>query len=98
MITLQLEVVGDCVAIVLDETARAALNIQVGDHVHLRRTPEGEIALERAGADYEDRHERSRAFLKRFACADGLARLLEGRLAGAPQSQQTLSRRRDRPR
>ncbi|HEY3694994.1 hypothetical protein [Phenylobacterium sp.] len=66
MITLQLEVVGDRVGIILDEAARAALNAEAGDHVHLRRTPEGELTLERAGADYQDRHERSRAFLKRY--------------------------------
>ena len=66
MVTLQLEVVGDRVGIFLDQPACETLGVQAGDHVHLRRTPEGELVMERAGADYEDRHGRGRAFLKRY--------------------------------
>jgi hypothetical protein len=66
MITLQLETVGDRLGVMLDAAACAALNLQVGDHVHLRRTPEGELTLELAGAAYEERHGRGRAFLRRY--------------------------------
>jgi hypothetical protein len=66
MITLQLQTLGDRLGIILDDAACAALNLQAGDHVHLRHTPEGGLTLERAGADYEERHERSRAFLRRY--------------------------------
>jgi hypothetical protein len=66
MVTLQLEVVGDRVAIFLDKAACDTLQVQTGDLVHLRHTPEGELVMERAGADYEDRHGRGRAFLKRY--------------------------------
>jgi hypothetical protein len=66
MVTLQLEVVGDRIGIFLDKAACEALSAQAGDHVHLRRTPEGELVMERVGADYEDRHGRGRAFLKRY--------------------------------
>jgi hypothetical protein len=66
MLTLQLERIGDRIALILDETACAALNAREGDLVHLRRTPEGALALDGPDADYESRHERSRAFLKRY--------------------------------
>ena len=66
MVTLQLEVVGDRIGIFLDKAACEALAVQAGDHVHLRRTPDSELVMERAGADYEDRHGRGRAFLKRY--------------------------------
>ena len=66
MATARLEKIGDKVGLILDEAACAALNAREGDVVHLRRTAEGELTLDGPDADYESRHERSRAFLKRY--------------------------------
>jgi len=66
MITVQLERIGDRVGLILDEAACAALNAREGDLVHLRLTPEGGLTLEGPDADYDSRHGRGRAFLRRY--------------------------------
>lgn len=65
MIALKLEQVGDR----LDETARAELKAKAGDNVYVQRSPQGELFLEthEAAQEADDgRHERGRAFLKRY--------------------------------
>jgi hypothetical protein len=66
MTTARLEQIGDRVGLILDDEACAALQANVGDIVHLRRTPEGELVLDGPDADYDSRHGRGRAFLKRY--------------------------------
>jgi hypothetical protein len=66
MTTARLERIGDRVGLILDEAACADLNVREGDVVHLHRTPEGALAVDGPDSDYESRHERGRAFLKRY--------------------------------
>jgi hypothetical protein len=66
MIALKLEHVGDRVAIFLDDEARAALHVVVGDTVQLYRSAEGAVIVEAPSLGFDGRHERGRAFLKRY--------------------------------
>lgn len=66
MIALKLEQVGDRVAIFLDDETRAALHLSVGDTVQLLRSDEGKVFLEAPTLESDGRHERGRAFLKRY--------------------------------
>jgi hypothetical protein len=65
MATARLEKIGDKVGLILDEAACAALDARIGDTVQISRTvPAGD--QEAHDADYDSRHERGRAFLKRY--------------------------------
>lgn len=66
MTTARLEKIGDRVGLILDEETCAALHASIGDVVHLHRTPAGELVLDGPDADYDSRHGRGRAFLKRY--------------------------------
>ena len=67
MIALKLERVGDRLGVILDETARAELRAEVGETVYLLRSAEGGLVAEVPEAGQDDgRHERGRAFLKRY--------------------------------
>lgn len=70
MVTLRVELIGDRVGVLLDEAARASLNVAVGDSVSLRPAAEETLAPKEIGDD--GRHERGRAFLKRYRRALGL--------------------------
>jgi hypothetical protein len=62
MISLQVELIGDRVGVILDEGARAALNVQVGDRVTVASTAQAEAR----DIDDDGRHQRGKAFLKRY--------------------------------
>ncbi|MFN3524270.1 MAG: hypothetical protein ACK4YQ_18645 [Phenylobacterium sp.] len=67
MIVLKLEQVGDRLGLILDEEARAELHAKAGEAVHLSRSADGELAAEIVETGQDDgRHERGRAFLKRY--------------------------------
>lgn len=62
MIALKLEQVGDRLAVVLDEAACAALHAKAGDTLLLQNASEAEPQ----DVGFDSRHERGRAFLKRY--------------------------------
>lgn len=66
MIALKLEQRGPDVVVVFDEDARLALKIEVGDIIHVERTPHGVAASVELDIDHEVRAGRGRAFLKRY--------------------------------
>lgn len=66
MIALKLERIGPQVALVFDEAAREALNLEVGDTVYVQRSVEGVIAIGEHDTDHEARAARGRALLKRY--------------------------------
>ncbi len=67
MIVLKLEPIGDRLGVILDEAARIALDAKAGETVHLMRSASGELIAEAPQAGQDDgRHERGRAFLKRY--------------------------------
>jgi hypothetical protein len=66
MISCKLEQVGRYVALVLDDDAIAALNVQVGDTVHLEPGDDGVLHLVAREPWTEDSPARGRAFLRRY--------------------------------
>jgi antitoxin component of MazEF toxin-antitoxin module len=66
MISCKLEQVGEFVALVLDDDAMAALNVQVGDTVHLEPDEDGVLRRVARETWAEDSHARGRAFLRRY--------------------------------
>jgi hypothetical protein len=66
MTTARLEKIGDKVGLILDEAACAALDARIGDTVQISRTIEADQGQDAHDADYDTRHERGRAFLKRY--------------------------------
>lgn len=66
MIALKVEKIGDRVAVVLTEEALAALNLGVGDTLHVEPSPEGPIRAVTREFWVEDPHARGRAFLRRY--------------------------------
>ena len=66
MLKLKVELIGDRVGVVLDDATRAVLNVKVGDVIALRRTAQGELVVESAEVGDDGRHQRGRAFLKRY--------------------------------
>lgn len=66
MIALKVEKIGDRVAVVLTEEALAALNLGVGDTLHVEPSPEGAIRVVTREFWVEDPHARGRAFLRRY--------------------------------
>lgn len=66
MTTLMVERLGDSLVIRLNHEAEEALGLHAGDAVSLSRTPSGELALAAPDIDHQLRHERGRAFLRRY--------------------------------
>lgn len=66
MIALKLEQRGPDVVAVFDDETRAALKLEVGDVIHIERTPHGVTASAELDIDHEVRAGRGRAFLKRY--------------------------------
>ena len=66
MISCKLEQVGERLALVLDEDAVQALNVRVGDILHLEPAPTGALQVVERETWAEDTHARGRAFLKRL--------------------------------
>ena len=66
MIALKVEKIGDQVAVVLTEEALSALNVGVGETLHLEPSRDGVIARVTHEVWVEDPHARGRAFLKRY--------------------------------
>jgi len=66
MISCKLEQLGERLALVLDEDAVQALNVHVGDVLHLEPTPQGALQVVERETWAEDTHARGRAFLKRY--------------------------------
>ncbi|MFN3511681.1 MAG: hypothetical protein ACK41C_01440 [Phenylobacterium sp.] len=66
MIALKLERMGSDVVLVFDAATRKALNLEVGDTVHVQRTADGVIAIGEHDTDHEARVARGKAFLKRY--------------------------------
>lgn len=66
MATARLEKIGDQVGLILDEAACTALGARIGDTVQITRTIEADHGPDAHDADYDNRHERGKAFLKRY--------------------------------
>ena len=68
MIAARLERIGEAFAIRLTQNAVDLLGLSEGDAVRLTPGPDGTISIAADGPDsgYDDRHERGRAFLKRY--------------------------------
>ena len=72
MIALKVERIGDQVAVVLTEDALAALNLRVGDTLHVEASPDGVARTVTREFWVEDPHARGRAFLRRYNRIFGL--------------------------
>jgi len=66
MIALKVEKIGDRVAVVLTEEALAALNLGVGDTLHVEPSRDGVLREVTREFWLEDPHARGRAFLRRY--------------------------------
>jgi antitoxin component of MazEF toxin-antitoxin module len=66
MIALKVEKIGDRIAVVLTEEALAALNLGVGDVIHVEPARDGVIREVTRETWIEDPHARGRAFLRRY--------------------------------
>ncbi len=66
MIALKVEKIGDRVAVVLTEEALAALNLGVGDVLHVEPGRDGAVRAVTREVWMEDPHARGRAFLRRY--------------------------------
>jgi len=67
MIALKVEMIGDQVAVILNEEAIDVLNAKVGGVLHLEPTSNGHVlAAVTKEVWVEDPHARGRAFLKRY--------------------------------
>lgn len=66
MIALKVEKIGDRIAVVLTEEALAALNLGVGDTLHVEPARNGVIREVAQETWLDDPHARGRAFLRRY--------------------------------
>lgn len=66
MIALKVEKIGDRIAVVLTEEALAALNLVVGDTLHVEPARNGVLREVTQEAWLDDPHARGRAFLRRY--------------------------------
>jgi hypothetical protein len=67
MIALKVEMIGDQIAVILNEEAVDVLNARVGGVLHLEPTADGHVlAAVTEEVWIEDPHARGRAFLKRY--------------------------------
>jgi hypothetical protein len=66
MIALKVEKIGDRVAVVLTEESLAALNLGVGDTLHVEPFRDGAVREVTRETWVEDPHARGRAFLRRY--------------------------------
>jgi ATP-dependent exoDNAse (exonuclease V) alpha subunit len=67
MIALKVEMIGDQIAVILNEEALGLLNAQVGGTLHLEPMRDGTVlAAVTQEVWVEDPHARGRAFLKRY--------------------------------
>jgi hypothetical protein len=66
MIALKVEKIGDRIAVVLTEDALAALNVGVGDTLHVEPASNGAAREVPQESWIEDPHARGRAFLRRY--------------------------------